>query len=155
MTLDLPPASIISENASDSTESKPHSNNVTNIRAQRPPITKAIDIWALGVTLYCFIFGRCPFIADTEFELFFNVIPKQPLEFPKNIPISDDLRDLLMKLLEKDPNKRITLEEVKVIIIYSDNHYLKNSNSPDYFSLLFDLESSVGCGRFTRSREMA
>lgn len=86
------------------------------MRAQRPPVTKAIDIWALGVTLYCFIFGRCPFIADTEFELFFNVIPKQPLEFPKDIPIPDDLKDLLMKLLEKDPNKRITLEEVKVNI---------------------------------------
>ncbi|PKC61449.1 kinase-like protein [Rhizophagus irregularis] len=81
--------------------------------AQRPPITKAIDIWALGVTLYCFVFGQCPFIADTEFELFFNVIPKQPLEFPNDIPITDDLRDLFTKLLEKDPNKRITLEEVK------------------------------------------
>jgi serine/threonine protein kinase len=87
------------------------------LRAQRPPITKAIDIWALGVTLYCFVFGRCPFIADTEFELFFNVIPKQPLGFPDDIPITDDLRDLFSKLLEKDPNKRITLEEVKVRFI--------------------------------------
>ncbi|RIA89443.1 kinase-like domain-containing protein [Glomus cerebriforme] len=110
LTRDLSPASIISENASNSSESKLQS---INMRAQRPPITKAIDIWALGVTLYCFVFGRCPFIADTEFELFFNVIPRQPLEFPKDIPISDDLKDLFMKLLEKDPNKRITLEEVK------------------------------------------
>ncbi|CAI2179088.1 13232_t:CDS:2 [Funneliformis geosporum] len=102
---DMSPASIISENTS--------SNNSVNMRTQRPPITKAIDIWALGVTLYCFIFGQCPFIADTEFELFFNVIPKQPLGFPEGMPISGDLRDLLMKLLEKDPKKRITLEEVK------------------------------------------
>ena len=104
MTVD----SIISENALNSSESQSRSNSVNNTRAQRPPITKAIDIWALGVTLYCFIFGQCPFIADTEFELFFNVIPKQPLEFPKDIPIPDDLKDLLMKLLEKNPNKRIT-----------------------------------------------
>lgn len=33
-------------------------------------IGKTIDIWALGVTLYCFIFGKCPFTADNEFELF-------------------------------------------------------------------------------------
>ncbi|CAJ0751313.1 10218_t:CDS:2 [Entrophospora sp. SA101] len=79
----------------------------------RPPITKAIDVWALGVTLYCFIFGKCPFIADTEFELFFRVIPHQPLQFPENISISADLKDLLKSLLEKDPLKRITLDEVK------------------------------------------
>ncbi|KAK7466240.1 hypothetical protein VKT23_004968 [Stygiomarasmius scandens] len=28
---------------------------------ERPPVTKAIDIWALGVTLYCFLFGKIPF----------------------------------------------------------------------------------------------
>ncbi|KAG9295118.1 hypothetical protein G9A89_006099 [Geosiphon pyriformis] len=82
-------------------------------KAQRPPITKAIDVWALGVTLYCFIFGRCPFIADTEFELFFNIIPRMPLEFPEGIPIENALKDLLVRLLEKDPSKRVTLEEVK------------------------------------------
>ncbi|CAG8653468.1 6594_t:CDS:10 [Funneliformis mosseae] len=117
LTQDMSSASIISDNASyssdHSSESNSQSNNAINMRTQRPPKTKAIDIWALGVTLYCFIFGRCPFIADTEFELFFNVIPKQPLGFPEGIPVSDDLRDLLMKLLEKNPKNRITLEEVK------------------------------------------
>ncbi|KAF9141496.1 hypothetical protein BGX30_004664 [Mortierella sp. GBA39] len=82
----------------------------------RPPITKAIDIWALGVTLYCFVFGRCPFIADTEFELF-NIIPRKPLTFPEGIPgretIDAGLMDLLSRLLEKDVYKRITLKEVK------------------------------------------
>ncbi|KAF9098834.1 hypothetical protein BGX29_007416 [Mortierella sp. GBA35] len=82
----------------------------------RPPITKAIDIWALGVTLYCFVYGRCPFIADTEFELF-NIIPRKPLSFPESIPRSETvdagLKDLLSRLLEKDVYKRITLKEVK------------------------------------------
>ncbi|KAK3838100.1 MAG: kinase-like domain-containing protein [Linnemannia gamsii] len=82
----------------------------------RPPITKAIDIWALGVTLYCFVFGRCPFIADTEFELF-NIIPRKPLGFPESVPrrevIDAGLKDLLSRLLEKDVYKRITLKEVK------------------------------------------
>ncbi|KAF9307991.1 hypothetical protein BGZ91_008033 [Linnemannia elongata] len=82
----------------------------------RPPITKAIDIWALGVTLYCFVFGRCPFIADTEFELF-NIIPRKPLSFPEGVPgretVDAGLKDLLSRLLEKDVYKRITLKEVK------------------------------------------
>ncbi|KAF5374043.1 hypothetical protein D9757_010051 [Collybiopsis confluens] len=27
-----------------------------------PPVTKSIDIWALGVTLYCLLFGKIPFV---------------------------------------------------------------------------------------------
>ncbi|GAM84268.1 hypothetical protein ANO11243_022620 [Dothideomycetidae sp. 11243] len=34
--------------------------------SDHPPIGKAIDIWALGVTLFCMIFARVPFV-DTEY----------------------------------------------------------------------------------------
>ncbi|KAF9197647.1 hypothetical protein BGZ49_001822 [Haplosporangium sp. Z 27] len=84
--------------------------------APRPPITKAIDIWALGVTLYCFVYGRCPFIAETEFELF-NIIPRKQPSFLDSVPgrgyVSPSLKNLLSRLLEKDVSKRITLKEVK------------------------------------------
>jgi serine/threonine protein kinase len=84
----------------------------------RPRISKSIDIWALGVTLYCFIFGQCPFIAATEFELF-DTIPTQPLVFPTGSTIDDELKGLLEKLLIKNPDQRITLDHVKVnIFIY-------------------------------------
>lgn len=31
---------------------------------------KAVDVWALGVTLYCMCFNRLPFWDETEFGLF-------------------------------------------------------------------------------------
>jgi serine/threonine protein kinase len=76
-------------------------------------IGAAIDVWALGVTLYCLIFGRVPFIASSEFELF-HVICKQPLQFPPDVPIDDSLKDLLSRLLCKDPASRIKLFDVKL-----------------------------------------
>lgn len=85
-------------------------SSVENNPLDERRITKAIDVWALGVTLYCLIFGQCPFIASTEFELF-DIIPTAPLAFP--FPISSDLQDLLSRLLEKDSTERITLDQVK------------------------------------------
>ncbi|KAI9262016.1 kinase-like domain-containing protein [Sporodiniella umbellata] len=85
-----------------------------DINGKRPLISKAIDVWALGVTLYCFVFGQCPFTASTEFELF-DIIPSQALAFPTpdqvGFQIDDQLKDLLIRLLEKNPEKRITLEK--------------------------------------------
>jgi [calcium/calmodulin-dependent protein kinase] kinase len=38
-----------------------------------PPHGASIDVWALGVTLYCLIFGRVPFFGTSEFELFHKI----------------------------------------------------------------------------------
>ncbi|KAI7834879.1 kinase-like domain-containing protein [Kickxella alabastrina] len=87
-------------------------------------ITPAIDIWAMGVTLYCLIYGRVPFRATTEFELF-NIIPRQQLEFPQLLeasdspmskimpPLDSELHDLLVRMLDKDFRTRITIDEIK------------------------------------------
>ncbi|KAJ3207563.1 hypothetical protein HDU67_007378 [Dinochytrium kinnereticum] len=73
----------------------------------------AIDVWALGVSLFCFVYGKVPFIADTEFELF-HVICRQPLHFPIEPVVDDQLKDLIAKLLDKNPETRLKLHEVKL-----------------------------------------
>ncbi|KAJ9061914.1 hypothetical protein DSO57_1015948 [Entomophthora muscae] len=82
--------------------------------APRPPITAAIDVWALGITLYCLAFGRPPFVAESEYELF-ETIPRAPLEFPPGTAESDpELVDLLRGLLCKDPSSRLTLAHARM-----------------------------------------
>lgn len=38
----------------------------TDVSGDHPPIGKGIDIWALGITLFCMIFARVPFV-DSEY----------------------------------------------------------------------------------------
>ncbi|CAL1571094.1 unnamed protein product [Knipowitschia caucasica] len=74
---------------------------------------KALDLWAMGVTLYCFVFGKCPFYDENIIALH-KKIKKDPLVFPETPTISNSLKDLIEKLLDKNPETRITLPEVKV-----------------------------------------
>ncbi|CCG84984.1 protein of unknown function [Taphrina deformans PYCC 5710] len=76
----------------------------------KPCITKAIDIWALGVTLFCLLCGRVPFEAHNEFELF-DKITTEEVEIPPTL--DDEATDLLRRMLIKDPADRITIPEIK------------------------------------------
>lgn len=109
----------------------------TRTQSRRPPITKAIDVWALGVTLYCLLFGEIPFRADSEWALY-QVIATEDWTVPEtmgldriptggrhptpgpNGKLSEGgvVVSFLERLLEKNASKRITLDEVKVRIVH-------------------------------------
>lgn len=45
------------------------------------------------------------------------MIKTKPVVFPASPIISNSLKDLLLRMLDKDPTNRITLPEIKVSII--------------------------------------
>ncbi|XP_067263008.1 calcium/calmodulin-dependent protein kinase kinase 1 [Chanodichthys erythropterus] len=74
---------------------------------------KALDVWAMGVTLYCFVYGKCPFIDEYILALH-NKIKCKPVEFPETPAVSEGLKDLVSRMLDKNPDTRITVPEIKV-----------------------------------------
>lgn len=67
------------------------------------------DLWSLGVIMYILLTGEPPFNGHTDEDILKEVATKK-LNFWSDIfnGISFEAKDLLMKLLEKNPNKRFS-----------------------------------------------
>ncbi|KAL4161057.1 hypothetical protein PRNP1_001614 [Phytophthora ramorum] len=75
----------------------------------------AADIWALGVTIHALAFGTIPFY-DPDVVTLFEMIEKNPIELEgadNNNGPSEGLIQLVYGLLEKDPEKRWSLQKCK------------------------------------------
>ena len=75
-------------------------------------INNTYDEWACGVLMYYLISGEFPFKGETKEEIYSN-IKNTNLDFSstKFNSFSQECKDLISKLLEKDKNKRIKCNE--------------------------------------------
>lgn len=72
---------------------------------------RAIDIWSMGVTLYCLRYGKIPFEKQNMLELYDAIRADEPYI---NDNEDEHFRDLMLRLLEKDPKKRIVMKDIRV-----------------------------------------
>ncbi|TQV94515.1 CAMKK/META protein kinase [Cordyceps javanica] len=70
----------------------------------------ATDIWSMGVCLYCFRYGKIPFNRVSVLDMYEAIRTEQP-----KIPEDEDpaFADIMKRLLEKDPEQRITIAELR------------------------------------------
>lgn len=69
-----------------------------------------IDVWSLGITLYASVLGYFPFDSSDLYSYSYEALTKKPyFDFTKNL--SNDFIDLIGRMLEKNPLKRISIKE--------------------------------------------
>lgn len=120
-----------------------------------PKVDHKIDIWALGVTLYCLLFGKVPFNAESEFKLF-DVIVNEELKFPESekafhspqevtLEEFESAKDLLRKMLDKDSAHRIDIPEIKqhLFVLMDLDNDVEKLNELFFFNTEYVAESDA------------
>ena len=92
-------------------------------------IGPGVDIWAFGIMIYLFFTGSTPFKAKTEQEILENIKNvKYSFDDTEN-KIPDEAKDLISKILVKDPRERIG---------YNSKNYSEIKNHPFFNGITFE-----------------
>lgn len=111
-----------------------------------------VDVWAMGVLFYEIVFGVVPFSGDNKEDLLESLENKiknqkkflSSLPNPKSRKISKDLEELLEKMLQFEPDQRLSFTE-----ILSQQYFLKKKKEQEayineyYKQIKHDLDNDL------------
>ena len=84
-----------------------------------------VDYWMLGILIYYMYYGYTPFV-DNNIERIYEKIIYTNVNFDSAIKINEDLKNLIICLLEKDDSKRLNDESIKKCNYFK--HRIKDDN---------------------------
>jgi len=79
---------------------------------------ESVDVWSAGILLYAMFHNRLPFYDENVHNLF-NMIKNKPIQL--NLTVPPDASDLILRMLDKDPQTRITIPEIVHHPFFSDD----------------------------------
>ena len=100
-----------------------------------------IDIWSTGIILFAMMCGYLPF-EDQDNDILFKKILKCKIKYPEYL--SDIVVDLMKKILVREPEKRITLNEIKLHPFYLKGKILFSKKHPDLVNEVEKINNNNG-----------
>jgi len=70
-----------------------------------------VDVWSIGVIMYTMLVGKPPF-ETPDVKTTYKKIRMNSYSFPEHVPLSDSAKSLITKILNLDPSRRPTLDEM-------------------------------------------
>jgi serine/threonine protein kinase len=104
-----------------------------------------VDIWSAGVALYIMLSGALPFNKSKDHDLEYAILNINPKEIPD---ISQEAKNLLKNILEKDPKKRYT--EDKIL----EHPWLNDNNDEDSYDYNSDIRNVNKYHLFTNAESI-
>ena len=110
----------------------------------------SVDLWACGVILFAMLFGYLPF-DDKDNNILFKKIIDCDIDYPEenDIDVGKSAIDLINKILNPDPEKRIGIDEIEKhpFLEYGKKHY-ENIFKPENFTkeelIISYMENELG-----------
>ncbi|XP_068634584.1 calcium-dependent protein kinase 5-like isoform X2 [Aristolochia californica] len=109
---------------------------------------EAADVWSAGVILYILLSGMPPFWGKTKSRIF-DAVRAADLHFPANSwhPVSASAKDLIIRMLCRDPARRLTAAQVL------DHAWMKSytqlSEEPSVFANPNCKQLELSCASFS------
>ena len=97
------------------------------------------DIWSSGVVLYAMTTGFFPFRGVNETQLHESILSG---DFPRPKDVSNELNDLLSKILNTNPKKRISLKNILLHPWFNNDNNL-NKNGKKSFNIFTKAEQII------------
>ena len=71
------------------------------------------DLWSLGCIVFVMLFGYPPFDGESETEVMDQLLQDKPftIDDDDDVVISDEAKDFLLKLIERNPRKRLSAKQ--------------------------------------------
>ena len=103
---------------------------------KRKQYNQKCDIWSLGIIIFRMLFGEYPFFPGSGGSLddLIDIINTKSLNFPGDVMVSEEVKNLIKRMLVVDPAKRMGFDE------FFENSWVKGNSGLNNKGVLNDGE---------------